>query len=317
MKQEDIEKIVIERAYNACFRGRDSVNLNTLCDELGLDKTLFWNTVEYMSHQGLIKAYTMGGNYIIQSFGILNAEERNIGLEEIRSENQHIRTIVLDKLAKVYEENGRYADAYIKSMSQEFGVDIYVLVNNLQVLGDLGYVESVASGSYKITFQGLDAVNEWRERVGFAGEYEQISDFKPQPRGRALQKLLAKLLEKFGWSQEEGARTSHEEMDVVIHKEREYFLVESKWEKDPIEAAVVRELHGKLSNRIGVQGIVVSMSGFTSGAVEQAESFASSRVILFFGKEDVERMIYQRASFDMLLDVKYQKLITNGKIVYE
>ena len=177
--------------------------------------------------------------------------------------------------------------------------------------------ESVASGSFKITFEGLDAVYGWRKRIGLTEEYDEISNLEPHPRGRALQKFLAKLIEKDGWSQEEGARTSHEEMDVVIHKAREYFLIECKWERDPIEASIVRELHGKLSNRIGVQGIIVSMSGFTSGAVEQAEAFASSRVILFFGKEDVERMIHQESSFDILLDEKYQKLITNGKIIFE
>jgi hypothetical protein len=316
MRQEDTEAIILGRAYDSYFQGRNAVNLNTLRDELGLDDTLFWNTVEYMTHQGLIRADTMGGNYMIQSFGVLKAEEHNVGSEEIRNENQHIRTIVMDKLATVYEKNGRFADAYIESMSPEFGGDIDVLVNNLQVLEDLAYVESVAHGSYKITFKGLDAVNEWRKRVGFSEQYEKISNLKPQPRGQALQKLLARLIEDYGWLQEEGVRTSHEEMDVVLHKEREYFLVECKWEKEPAEAAVVRELHGKLSNRIGVQGIIVSMSGFTEGAIQQAEDFASSRIILFFGKEDIERLISQQVLFDTLLDEKYRLLITKRKIIY-
>jgi L-amino acid N-acyltransferase YncA len=225
MKQEDIETMILGRAYDSYFRDRGAVNLNTLCEELGLDKTLFWNTVHQMSHQRLIEAHTMGGNYRIHSFGILHAEEQNIGSEEIRNENRRIRTVIMDKLANVYEKSGQYADAYIESTSQEFGIDIYALVNNLQALEDLGYVESVANGSYKITLEGLVSVNEWRERVGFAGEYEQISNLEPQSRGRALQKLVAKLIEKDGWLQEEGARTSHEEMDVVIHKEREYFLI--------------------------------------------------------------------------------------------
>jgi Mn-dependent DtxR family transcriptional regulator len=317
MNQEDIKAVILERAYDAYFPGRGSVNLNSLCDELGVDKTLFWNIVHEMSHDGLIEAHTMGGNYRIQSIGILTAEEQNIAAEQLKSENQHIRTRILDKLANVYETSGVYADTYIESMSKEFEVDAYALANNLQVLEELGYVESVAMGSYKITIRGLDAVKEWRKIIGFAGEYQELSKLAPQARGRALQKLLAKVIEKHGWSQEEGARTSHEEMDVVIHKAREYFLVESKWEKDPIEAPVVRELHGKLSNRIGVQGIIVSMSGFTSGATEQAEDFASSKVILFFGKNYIEQIISQQISFDTLLDQKYQQLITRRKIVYQ
>jgi hypothetical protein len=316
MDQAEIKDIILQRAYDSYFQGRNAVNLNTLNDELGVDQTLFWNIIHQMSGEGLIRGYTMGGNYMIQSYGILKAEELNIVTDESKKENQHIRTSTLDKLAKVYETSGAYADVYIESMAQEFAIDVDALANNLQVLEELGYIESVANGSFKITLRGLDAVTKWREIAGYANEYEQISKTPPQPRGRALQKLLAEVIEKHGWSQEEGARTSHEEMDVVIHKAREYFLIESKWEKDPIEASIVRELHGKLSNRIGVQGIMVSMSGFTSGAVDQAEDYASSRIILFFGKEDIEEIIYQHVSFDELLDKKYQQLITRRKIIY-
>ena len=316
MNQEEIEAIILQRAYDAYFQGGDPVNVNALNDELGVDQILFGNVVHQMRQQGLIRADTAGGNYMIQAAGIVKSEEQNLVAEEIKGGNQHIRTRVLEKLAKLYETSGEYADDYIDSMAQEFAVDIYVLANNLQVLEDLNYIETVALGSYKITPRGLKAVNEWRKVTGFVNEYERISTLNPQSRGRALQKLLAEVIEKYGWSQEEGARTSHEEMDVVIHKARDYFLIESKWEKEPIESPVVRELHGKLSNRDGVEGIIVSMSGFTSGAVEQAESYASSRKILFFGKEDVEQIIYQRASFDGLLDEKYQQLTTRRKIVY-
>jgi hypothetical protein len=106
-------------------------------------------------------------------------------------------------------------------------------------------------------------------------------------------------------------------MDVVIHKNRDYFLIECKWEKDPIEAGVVRELYGKLGNRIGVQGVVISMSGFTKGAVQQAEDYAGSRVILLFGPEDIKQIIYRRASFDTFLNDKYQHLVTRRKILYK
>jgi DNA-binding Lrp family transcriptional regulator len=316
MNQEDIKAILLERAYDSYFHGRGAVNLNTLNDELRVDQTVFWNIVHQMSQQGLIRAYAMGGNYKIQSYGIVKAEEQNIVAEKIKNENQHIRTRVLEKLAKVYKTSGADADAYIEFMAQEFAFDIYALANNLQVLEELGYIEAIANGSYKLTLRGLDAIHERREIAGFAREYEQISTLTPQPRGRALQDLLAKVIEKHGWSQEQDGRASQGEIDVVIHKAREYFLTESKWEKDPIETPIVRELHGKLSYRIGVQGIIVSMSGFTGGAVAQAEDYASSRIILFFGKRDIEQIIFQQVSLDALLDEKYQQLITWRKVIY-
>ena len=314
MKQEDVKDIVLNELYVAYFQGRNSVNMHAICEELGMDTTAFWNIVDYMSQEGLIKAHTMGGNYIIRSFGIIRAEEIGIAPEEIREENQQVRTIVLDSLAAIREERGSLASKHIQSLSEELGVGVEVLANNLQVLDDLGYVEPMATGSYKITLSGLKAVQEWRERINLAEEFERISSLKPHPRGRALQKLLSRIIEKDGWLQEEGVRTFHEEMDVIVHKEREYFLIECKWEKERVQAAVVRELYGKLSNRIGVQGVLVSMSGFTSGAVKQAEDYASDRVILFFGEKDIHRLVYGRASFDALLNEKYQQLITQRKI---
>jgi len=264
----------------------------------------------------MIRARAMGGYYEIDANGAIMAEKEGISPEEITKENQHIRTVVLDELAKVYEKGGSFADAYIETMSRDLGIDINLLVNNIQILEDLDYVETVSMGSFKISYKGIVSVKEWRQRSSFAEEFEQISEQKPQPRGRALQKLLAKVIEKDGWTQKEGVRTSNEEMDVIVYKESEYYLIESKWKKDPIEADIVRELFGKLSNRIGVQGIIVSMSGFTEGAIKQATDYVSQRVILFFGPDDVHSLIYGRLSFDEQLNEKYQKLITKKKISF-
>jgi len=315
MNEKDIERVLLERLYEPFFRERSGLDLDAICEELEIDKTTFWNIVDQMSHQGLIRARA-GRHYEIDAQGVINAENEGVSPKEITKENQQIRTAVLDQLAKVYEKGGSFADAYIEVISRDLNIDINLLVNNLQILEDLGYAESVASGSYKITYAGLDAVKEWRQRSTFAEEFEQISAQKPQPRGRSLQKLLAKVIEKHRWSQEEGVRTSNEEMDVIVFKEREYYLIECKWEKDPIEADVVRELFGKLSNRIGVQGIIVSMSGFTEGAIKQAIDYASQRVILFFGPDDVHSLIYVKSSFNELLNEKYQKLITKKKISF-
>jgi hypothetical protein len=99
-------------------------------------------------------------------------------------------------------------------------------------------------------------------------------------------------------------------MDVMVHRQREFYLLESKWEKDPIEAAVIRELHGKLSNRVDVRGIVVSMSSFTSGAIQQVQDYASSRVIFLFGPGDVDKLVSGQALFEDLLDEKYTGMVT-------
>ena len=196
MNQEDIERVLLKRLYEPFFREREGLNIANIRKELGIDETIFSNTVDEMCHKGLIRSRAAGWYYEIDARGVINAENEGISPEGLTKENQHIRTVVLNRLAKAYEEGGSLADVHIQPLSQNLDIDINLLVNNLQILEDLGYIEPVASGSCKITYSGLDAVKEWRQRSSFVDEFEQILELKPQPRGRALQKLLAKVIEK-------------------------------------------------------------------------------------------------------------------------
>lgn len=318
MTHSDIEATILGRLYRAFFLEDVGANLHEIRESGGWDEAIFWKTVDYLTHQDLISEWTMGGNYKIDPNGVVYAEKNGLAPTELMAQNEHVRTLALDFLARAYEESAsRYSSVHIDTLAQDTGSELLVLANNMLVLSDLGYVEPTTIGFYGITYQGLEAVDDWRQRKGRAEEFEAITEMSPQPRGLAFQKLFAKLVETSGWRQEESARTSHEEMDVILHKEREYYLVECKWEKDRVGASVIRELHGKLSNRVGVQGIVVSISGFTSGAVKQVEEYANSRVILLFGPEDVRSLIHANSPFEDLLNAKYQQLITRRKAVFK
>jgi len=152
-------------------------------------------------------------------------------------------------------------------------------------------------------------------QVAIAESFERISRMEPQPRGNAFQRLFAEIAQRHGWSQQVSVRTSHEEMDVIINREREIYLVECKWEREPIQARIVRELHGKLSSRADVRGIIVSMSGFSQGAIRQVEDYAGDRAILLFGPEDVRSMVFNQVAFDELLNEKHAALMMQRKAI--
>jgi hypothetical protein len=315
MKHPEIEKAILRNLYESHFQKESGFNMHQIREDGGWDENLFWKVAERMTHDNLIKAWAMGGAYKITSAGILSAEEQDFLPEEIKKHNKQARTVIMDILTKTYEEGGNWADEYIENLARKTNLDQFDLVQNAQILEDYGHIESVGNG-YKITHRGLDAVEKWRERSTVSAEYEQIAELNPQARGRALQKLFAKIVQQHGWSQEEGVRTSHEEMDVIVYHKREYYLVECKWEKDPIQADVIRELYGKLGNRVAVHGITVSMSGFTEGAVKQAEEYAGQKVILLFGLDDIGNMVTNKVHFDELLNTKYKELITHKKAVF-
>ena len=317
MRSEEVKRHILKELYIAYFQKGSAVDLHKIREELGIGDTAFRNIVQRMSDETLIKAHTAGGYFIIQPLGIILAEKIDIVPESMKKKNQILRTSILDKLAGIYEERGKHAYAYIvDTLSRELSTDVHLLVYNIRVLEGLGYVESYTPGSYRITLQGLEVIQEQRERNKFAEEFQVLSGLEPHTRGRELQKLLARMLQEEGWLQEEGVRTGHEDIDVIVHKGRDYFLIECKWEKEPIQAGVVRELYGKISNRIGVSGIIISISGFTQGAVKQVEDYAGDKIILLFGKKDFRQLVYNEVTFEDLLNRKYQELVTRRRVIY-
>jgi hypothetical protein len=315
MTQQSIKNTIHRKLYEAYFLGDGTADLNLIREEEKWDEDSLWKAADRMTHDGTVQPWA-STFYKITSLGVIRAEDERIVPEELAKNNQHIRTVALDELAKAYETPTSSGDADIGSISTKLGIDLNLLVNNLQVLEDLDYIEPVAGTVVKITHKGLDAVEDWRKRSAIADEFDQIAALNPQARGRALQKLFARVVEQHGWSQEEGLRTSNEEMDVIVYRLREYYLVECKWEKDPIQADVVRELYGKLSNRVDVRGMIISMSGFTEGAVKQVGEYAGQRVIMLFGPENVRTLIHGRVSFEELLNAKYKELVTLRKVIF-
>lgn len=312
MNKSDVEILILRTLYEAYFLPDIDVDIkNLLAPDVWNDIPIS-NLINQMIHDGIIRGWRQG----ITPFGAYYAENKGIAPEELKKKNLDSRVLILNALAKVYEEQGNLYSAGSDEIAQQIGLDKKLVTDNLRVLMALGQVESKGNARFRITNSGLTSVERFRVWAGISEEFERISNMLPQPRGRALQKLLARIIGHHGWGQDEGVRTSNEEMDVIVFREREYYLLESKWEKEPIEADVIRELFGKLGNRIDVRGIVVSMSGFTGGAVKQVEDYTAQRIILLFGTGDAKAMIYGQATFEELLNEKYKELITKRKVAF-
>jgi hypothetical protein len=290
-------------------------NFDQLLSQAGCDPDAFEKITATMEHNGLIVEHGLG--YQITAPGILYAEEKNLIPEELSKPNKDARQILLTALADFYDRDANESDAHYAELARQLGLDEEITGNNLDLLVELGCAENPQVGFYTISRFGLERVQDYRSRLATAKEFERLSEMSPQAKGRALQKLIAKIVERDGWPQLEGARTSHEEMDVVIFRPPDYYVIECKWVKDPVEANVIRELIGKVGNRAGVRGIVVSMSGFTKGAIEQVEDHSNTRAILLFGPENVRSLVYGQSTFDELLDGKCRELIVRKKVLVD
>ncbi len=312
MSQTDIENAILRKLYAVYFRTTEDVSLFQLSEEEKWDNGQFLKAIDHLKCYGFIESVTLSGHSITTA-GIVHAQEQGIAPNELVTQNLHAQEVILEYLAQAYDESGPSRRVGFDDLLTKSNLSSDVFHRNLQALFDFGLAEPVGRMMARVTSYGLEVISDIRKRKGIGEAFEHIEQLNPQQRGRELQRLFARVVEQHGWLQEESVKTSHEEMDVIVYRGREYFLVECKWEKQPIEAGVIRELHGKLSNRVDVRGIVVSMSGFTKGAVEQVESYSASRIVLLFGPEDVRAMVDGSITFDELLDGKYKELVTRRK----
>jgi hypothetical protein len=303
--------------YEAHVRCEGGLVLTDLCEKYGWDTKIFTKAERRLLGEGLI-AYCAMSAHDITPLGAIYCEDNKIEPEELSVQNNRVRRLLLEILSKANEEGDQNGAVYFEDILEKSGFDKELMMVNLQLLVALNYINSSHPFLYyKISKRGIVAHDEWCIKNAIANEFASLSTINPQSRGRAFQKVVAKIFERFGWLQDEGVRTSHEEMDVIVYRDREYYLVECKWENEPIGAAVIRELHGKLSNRADIRGIVVSMSGFTEGAAMQVKDYASNRVILLFGAKDINSLIHGESAFDALLNYKYKELITRKKVVFD
>jgi len=317
MVSNEIKNTVLLELYKAELAENGESNINKIQTKYKFDKEEYKKVIERLTHEGCIKPWAMGGKYRITSEGILHAEETSIIPNELSDPNISARTDSLIKFAEEFEENGRFNRVHYQPLCEQLDMEPQIFVRNMKILIDYGYIESVGSGSYRITPMGLDSVEEWRNHNSIVDKFDEVKQLSPQPRGKAFEKVFSDLLQSYNWQSDQGVVTSHEELDLVFNKGRDYYLVECKWKKDPIQAKVVRDVYAKLENRDQINGIVVSMSNFSSGCIKQVKDYANKKIILLFGEKDVHNLLYRNKTFDSMLDHKYKALITRKEVVYE
>jgi DNA-binding PadR family transcriptional regulator len=316
MQPEDIEKAIILAAYTAYFAGESSVGMHDIRTALGADEQVFEQVADSLKDRSLVVPHASSWHNKISPYGILFAEDNGIVQNDIADVNRQTRTKILDYLAQAHEAERYHHGRFYEQIATDLGLDLSVVRPNLLLLTDYRFIQAPGGGVFRISDKGIEAVVEWRRKKAIIQEFDDLSNMKPQARGRTFQKLLARQLGEEGWYQEEGARTSNEEIDIILHKDNSYYLIECKWEKKPIETKVIRDLFGKLSHRTEVKGIVVSMSGFAAGALAAAHDFRGQATILLFGPEDVRSIFRFESTFSALLENKLREAVIRRKVVF-
>jgi TPR repeat protein len=83
------------------------------------------------------------------------------------------------------------------------------------------------------------------------------------------------------------------------------YRVECKWTASPMDKNDVVLFHAKL-DAAGVDGVFVSMAGFTESAIAQAKLLAAQKAILFVDGSDITEVFQLRSRLGDLLSIKRQ-----------
>lgn len=143
--------------------------------------------------------------------------------------------------------------------------------------------------------------------------YTLVSSSDAQKRGFQLEKLLKDLFDLFDLDPKASFRITGEQIDGMFTFENNDFLLEAKWQQDPIDIGALDSFNGKLSRRLeNTLGLFISINGFSADAIK-AHSTGRRLMILMDGS-DLMAVLEGRIDLLQLLARKRRYAAQTGNI---
>ncbi|MGW5471525.1 restriction endonuclease [Streptomyces chartreusis] len=134
----------------------------------------------------------------------------------------------------------------------------------------------------------------------------------PQTRGRVFEEWLRRLLRSSTEHPRANYRPKGEEIDGSFGLDGRIYLLEAKWHGSPLPASSIYQFRGKVDGKlVGTVGVFVSMSDYSTEAVEAVRIGKVLNVILF-GPDDIE--VAAEVGFAEVLRFKLRAATEEGEI---
>jgi len=169
----------------------------------------------------------------------------------------------------------------------------------------------------KQTQNHLEALKTNQEQIEtLKQEFFQIAmESNHQKRGILLETFLNKLFALFDLEPKKSFRLSDEQIDGAFTFENNDYLLEAKWQKEPVETGDLKKFAGTLSDKLkNTLGLFISIDGFSKGAKEF--SGPNARAIILMDGMDLNFVLDQRIDLHHLLFRKRRYASETGKIYY-
>lgn len=137
-----------------------------------------------------------------------------------------------------------------------------------------------------------------------------LSKLSPQERGYAFEKFLKDLFNAYSLAAQEPFSLRGEQIDGSFQFGNETYLVEAKWQSQPIGVADLHVFHGKIEQKAAwTRGLFVSNSGFTD---EGLEAFGKGKRVICMDGLDLYDSLDRQIPFNNVLERKIRRAAETG-----
>lgn len=146
------------------------------------------------------------------------------------------------------------------------------------------------------------------------GQFLALNDMVDrQAAGRLLQDLLNELFELFGLAPRAPFRAIGEEIDGSFELDHETYLLEAKWEREPLPEAPLLVFRGKIEGKSAItRGIFVSVNGYSAPA-QSAITTGKQPTFFLVDGSDLMRILQSAMPLDEFLR-RRRRLLAEGQI---
>lgn len=140
-----------------------------------------------------------------------------------------------------------------------------------------------------------------------------LSAADPQRRGYRLERILRELFSLFDLDPKASFKVTGEQIDGAFTFQSIDYLLEAKWQKDPVNAADLDSMAGKLSRKLeNTLGLYLSVNGFSEDGVRQHSS--GRRLMILIDGSDLMAVLEARIDLIQLLLRKRRHAAQTGNI---
>lgn len=138
----------------------------------------------------------------------------------------------------------------------------------------------------------------------------QVTMLAPQARGYAFEGFLKGLFDAFGLAAQEPFRLRGEQIDGSFQLGSDIYLLEAKWQGQPIGVAELHTFHGKIEQKAAwTRGLFVSNSGFTDDGLV---AFGRGKRVICMDGLDLYEMLDRELPLTQVLERKVRRAAETG-----